>query len=264
MLCVPLLLAAGVLQPIGHIRTIFRSKFGTPRQGCLVPDATAVLTLDAEAVGGDAAASLEGLDEYSHVWLVWGFHLHANASPRAKISPPVLRGRKVGVFATRAPYRPNPFGLSLVNLDSVDGGTLHLSGVDLVDGSPIYDIKPYISEWDAPHARGAPRVLGSTTVSSLDPTKRALDVIVTPAARMEMQRVMEERQKSGECRLIEDATQLERVLGQCLAADPRPVYRWRKQQRDGGTAEYDINLDDVCARCRFEVDGVTITVLSIG
>ena len=157
------LLVAAALRPIGRIETIFPSKFGTPRQGGLAPDARATLRLDPDAVGGDAVGALDGLSQYSHVWLIWGFHLHGDAQTRAKVSPPVLRGRKVGVFATRAPYRPNPFGLTLVRLDRVDGGTLHLSGVDLVSGSPVYDIKPYLAEWDAPRD---PALVGQTAATT--------------------------------------------------------------------------------------------------
>lgn len=256
-----LLLAVAHIQPIGHIETIFHTKFGIPRQGCLAPDARAKLTLYQDVVGGDAAAALSGLGEYSHVWLIWGFHLHADAPARPKISPPVLRGRKAGVFATRAPYRPNPFGLSLVGLDGVDGGTLHLTGVDLVDGSPVYDIKPYLAEWDAPRTAGLLRA-ASEPISSLDVAKQALRVVMTEAARASIGVEMERRQMVDREALVKDAAQLERVLGQCLAADPRPTYRWRKQQRDRVAAEYDLCVDRLCARCRFETDG-SVTVLSV-
>jgi len=250
------LLVASALRPIGHIETIFQSKFGTPRQGGLAPDSRATLTLDPAAVGGDAAGALDGLSQYSHVWLIWGFHLHADAPARAKISPPILRGRKVGVFATRAPFRPNPFGLTLVGLDRVDGGTLHLSGVDLVSGSPVYDIKPYLAEWDAPRDPALVGQAGSA-VSSLAADQQALRVVVSDSARAGIRGLGLAR--GG---LIEDEAQLERVLTQCLASDPRPVYRWRKQQREGGAAEYDLNLDSICARCRFEEDG-SVTVVSV-
>jgi tRNA-Thr(GGU) m(6)t(6)A37 methyltransferase TsaA len=256
-----LLLVVAHIRPIGHIETIFRTKFGIPRQGCLAPDARAKLTLDGDAVGGDAASALSGLGEYSHVWLIWGFHLHADAPTRSKIAPPVLRGRKTGVFATRAPYRPNPFGLSLVGLDGVDGGTLHLSGVDLVDGSPVYDIKPYLAEWDAPRTAGVLRAM-SEPISSLDVGKRPLKVLVTEAAREAIGMEMEGRRVAGREALVMDAAQWERVLGQCLAADPRPTYRWRKQQREGVAAEYDLCVDSLCARCCFETDG-SVTVLSV-
>ena len=87
---------------------------------------------------------LEGLGAYSHVWLIWAAHLNAHEARQAKVRAPKLRGGKAGLFATRSPFRPNPFGLSLVRLRDVVGDTLHLSGVDLVDGTPVLDIKPYI------------------------------------------------------------------------------------------------------------------------
>ncbi|HAH07743.1 MAG TPA: tRNA (N6-threonylcarbamoyladenosine(37)-N6)-methyltransferase TrmO, partial [Elusimicrobia bacterium] len=89
-----------------------------------------------------------GLERFSHIWLLPSFPLNTNTRFVPKVHPPRLRGRSIGLFASRAPQRPNPIGLSLVRLERVEGDTLHLSGVDLVDGTPILDVKPYIPESD--------------------------------------------------------------------------------------------------------------------
>lgn len=138
------------LAVIGHLRSCFREKFGTPRQPLLVPGATASLKIGREHLPEHA---LDGLDRFSHVWLISYFHLNTNKMVRPKIHPPRLKGGSVGLFASRSPHRPSPIGLSLAKLVQIDGDTIHLAGIDLVDGTPILDVKPYIPEWDSvPHA----------------------------------------------------------------------------------------------------------------
>jgi len=135
---------------IGTLKSCFREKFGTPRQPLVVPGATATLTIAKEFL---PEHSLNGLGRFSHVWLISYFHLNTNKTVRPKIHPPRLKGESVGLFASRSPHRPSPIGLSLARLVKVDGATVHLAGIDLVDGTPILDLKPYIPEWDSvPHA----------------------------------------------------------------------------------------------------------------
>jgi tRNA-Thr(GGU) m(6)t(6)A37 methyltransferase TsaA len=126
---------------IGLISSVFKLRYGTPRQGTIAPSARGSLTLAPHI----PAASLEGLEEYSHIWLVFVFHANANKRFAPKVEPPRAQGAKIGVFATRSPHRANPIGLSLVRLDRVDlaARTLHLSSLDLIEGTPILDIKPY-------------------------------------------------------------------------------------------------------------------------
>lgn len=128
-------------QAIGVLESCFREKFGTPRQPCLVPDSQARLRIYPQYFPGH---SLAGLAEFSHVWLISWFHLNTNKTFHPKIHPPRLRGGKIGVFASRSPHRPNPLGLSLAKLERVDGDTLYLSGIDLINGTPILDVKPYL------------------------------------------------------------------------------------------------------------------------
>lgn len=120
----------------------FTEKFATPRQGALNQYSTATIELE-KIYSGDY---LEGLDGFSHCWLIWFFHLNEGKSQRAKVQAPRNKGQKMGVFATRSPHRPNPLGLSLVKIDRLKNSCLEVSGVDFVVGTPIFDIKPFIAE----------------------------------------------------------------------------------------------------------------------
>lgn len=143
-------MAAPTLRVIGHLRSCLREKFAAPRQPLLAPGATASLTLKDEFLPDH---SLVGLDGFSHVWLFSYFHLNTNKKFLPKVRPPRLKGAAIGLFASRSPHRPSPLGLSLARLVKVEGRTLFLAGIDLVDGTPILDVKPYIPEWDSvPHA----------------------------------------------------------------------------------------------------------------
>lgn len=149
--------------PIAHIRSDFPEKFGIPRQSGLVPALTARVVF--EPPYRDANA-LKGIEQYSHLWLIWQFstvaaEYAAGRSWRPTVRPPRLGGNtRLGVFATRSPYRPNALGLSCVELAGValrgpEGPVLTVRGADLLDGTPIYDIKPYLPYADAkPDARG--------------------------------------------------------------------------------------------------------------
>ncbi|XP_061173918.1 tRNA (adenine(37)-N6)-methyltransferase-like [Saccostrea echinata] len=139
----------GEVKPIGFMSSLFCHKRGTPRQPTICPHARGTLTLDHHLVN-NPQYMLEGLEEFSHVWLIFVFHKNEKEFVRSKVSPPRLHGRKVGLFSTRSPHRPNPIGLSLAKLDCVHDRTLYLNGVDLLDGTPILDIKPYIPEYDTP------------------------------------------------------------------------------------------------------------------
>ncbi|KAL5699326.1 hypothetical protein ACHQM5_030247 [Ranunculus cassubicifolius] len=139
------------MTPIAVIQSCFSTRYGTPRQPLLVPLARACLVFDTSVV---PPAALEGLSEYSHCWIIYVFHLNtdleklwkppANSKFKAKVRVPKLKGGRMGVFATRSPHRPCPIGLTLAKVEAVQGHTVLLSGVDLVDGTPILDIKPYL------------------------------------------------------------------------------------------------------------------------
>ena len=139
------------LNIVATIHTGFRSKFGIPRQSGLVSGSKATIIFEPEYRNDEA---LRGIDGFSHLWLIWKFSETVSDKWSPTVRPPKLGGNKrMGVFATRAPYRPNPIGLSSVKLESIEYGTengtvLHISGADLLDGTPIYDIKPYIAYSD--------------------------------------------------------------------------------------------------------------------
>ena len=138
------------LDIIARIHTDFPEKFGLPRQSGLT-DLTSLIVFEKEYRVEDA---LSGIDEYSHLWLIWGFSLNKREKWRPTVRPPRLGGNKrMGVFATRSPYRPNPLGLSSVRLvrvirEGADAPALLVEGADLANGTPIYDIKPYLPYTD--------------------------------------------------------------------------------------------------------------------
>ena len=132
---------------IGVVHSCFKEKFGIPRQAGLVPDARGTLELFEPF---NRKAYLEGLEGFSHIWLLYVFHAAAMAANRSKVRPPRLGGnRRVGVFGTRSNFRPNPIGLSVVRLLSVRGNVMEIEGVDVLDGTPLLDIKPHVPEFDA-------------------------------------------------------------------------------------------------------------------
>ncbi len=137
---------------IAYIHTDFTSKFGIPRQSGLVDELEATIVFEPEYRVSEA---LRGLEEYSHIWLLWQFSECIDREWTPTVRPPRLGGNKrMGVFATRSPFRPNPVGLSSVKLLGIEktekhGCVLHVSGADLLDGTPIYDIKPYLPYVDS-------------------------------------------------------------------------------------------------------------------
>lgn len=140
------------LQIIGRIRTDFPTKFGLPRQGTFAESLTGKIVMEPEY---RKAAAFKGIEEYSHLWLLWGFSEVKRTRWVPTVKPPRLGGKiHKGVFATRSPFRPNPIGLTCVRLEEVrmdtpEGPVLIVSGIDMMDGSPIYDIKPYLAYADA-------------------------------------------------------------------------------------------------------------------
>ena len=138
---------AMTLKVIAHIHTAFPTKFGIPRQSGLVEELRGEIIFTPEYRNPDA---LRGLEDFSHIWLVWQFSGAVRESWSPTVRPPRLGGNtRVGVFATRSPFRPNPLGLSSVKLEAIEqrpdvGPVLIVRGADLMDGTPIYDIKPYI------------------------------------------------------------------------------------------------------------------------
>ena len=147
------------IRPIARIHTDFDTKFGIPRQSGLIKELNATIIFEPEFRSPEA---LRELDRFSHIWLIWGFSENAGSKWSPTVRPPKLGGNKrVGVFATRSPFRPNELGLSCVELSSIEksekyGYILRVKGADLMNGTPIYDIKPYLPVTDRiDEAKGA-------------------------------------------------------------------------------------------------------------
>lgn len=140
-----------LITPIARFHSPFTSKFGIPKQSGLAQSLRGTIVFEKAFRNADALRGIEGFD---YLWLIWEFSANRHAATSPVVRPPVLGGNeKVGVFATRSPFRPNPLGLSSVKLDFVDwqspdAPAIHVSGADLMDGTPIYDIKPYVAYAD--------------------------------------------------------------------------------------------------------------------
>lgn len=146
------------IEPIAYFHSPFHSKFGIPKQSGLVEELEGSIVFCPEYRNADA---LRGLDEFDYLWLIWGFSANKHATTSLVVRPPLLGGNeKMGVFATRSPFRPNALGLSSVRIsrietDTTRGPVITVVGADLMDGTPIYDIKPYIPYADShPEAKG--------------------------------------------------------------------------------------------------------------
>ncbi len=191
-----------VMHPIAHIRTAFPTKFGIPRQSGVVPALTGRIVFTKEYAQAEA---LRGIGGYSHLWLIWYFSEARRSRWAATVRPPRLGGNvRMGVFATRSPFRPNGIGLSSVRLervelDTAEGPVLHVSGIDLMDGTPILDIKPYLPAVDS-HSEATGGFTDTTPF-------RELEVVFPPA-------------------LLAQVPEAERdaLLG-VLREDPRPHYQ---------------------------------------
>ena len=217
---------------IARIRTDFPTKFGIPRQSGLVKELQGRIVFEPEYRNPEA---VRGLEDFSHVWLIWEFSESMRDGWSPTVRPPKLGGNiRKGVFATRSPFRPNPIGLSAVKLEKVEihpelGPVLHVSGADLMDGTPIYDIKPYI-----PYADCIPDAKGGFTRE----TDNSLLEVIFPENLLEI--IPFEKQKA---------------VMQILAFDPRPSYQEDDERIYGVEfAGFDV---------RFRVKGRVINVVEV-
>jgi len=181
--------------PIGFIKTCYPDKFGVPRQSGLVKNTISELEILPE---WQPEFALHGLDGYSHVWIHFIFHLNTNTKYHPKVHPPRLGGQSIGVFATRSPHRPNPLGLSLCEIFKIENNKIYLYGVDLVDGTPIVDIKPYLPQFEnLPQARGGWALDSVNDVRSIRvefsvDALSVLDLWMRKTGRSELKTVIEE------------------------------------------------------------------------
>ncbi|MDI6524503.1 tRNA (N6-threonylcarbamoyladenosine(37)-N6)-methyltransferase TrmO [Pseudomonas otitidis] len=209
-----------LVSPVGILRSCFKEKFAIPRQPQLAPAARGVLELLPPFDGGEAVA---GLEQVSHVWLLFLFHQALENTPRLKVRPPRLGGNQtLGVFASRATHRPNGIGQSVVKLDKVEAGRLWLSGIDLLDGTPVLDIKPYVPYADC-------QLDARNGIAAAPP--ELIPVEWTPAA---LAQARLEGERLGE--------PLVALVEQCLAQDPRPAYQKPQPERRYGARLWDVDV----------------------
>lgn len=199
------------IEPVGFIESVFKDKFGTPRQPGLASEAKAFVRILPQF---QPEESLLGIEGFSHVWLVFLFHKNQNQGFHAKVHPPRAGGKSLGVFATRSPHRPNPLGLSLVKLEKITNEGLAVSGVDLIDGTPIVDIKPYL-----PHVEALPEALGGWPLQETD---QQLTVQYSDQAQEKLNHWQNQLNTWPE----EKKVDIKKLIDQVLILDPRPlVYR---------------------------------------
>lgn len=212
------------LKPIGKILSPFKDRFGIPRQGCHVPTLRQFLELERRIQPQEICAGLEG---FSHVWLLSWFHDNSGPMLKPKVRPPRLKGNTVGILASRSPHRPNPIGLTLAQLEEVTPKGLWLRGVDLMDQTPILDVKPYLPEVDS--AIGAQ----SGWVSREPWSKR--EVHFTESILNELNSL------SSRGDFWRTADELRAALESILSEDPRAVHDQKKPQRK--SVQYWLRLD---------------------
>lgn len=226
------------IRPVAVIHTDFPTKFGIPRQANIVPELKGTVCFAPEFSQPEAVRGLEGFD---YLWLLWDFSKEHREEHNATVHPPRLGGKEsVGVFASRSPFRPNSIGLSSVKLDSVEytekGPVLHVSGVDMVDGTPIYDIKPYITFEDS-HPRAKSGYVDTVSWKPLtvnDPDNLIRNSHLSPMQQSALLKVLEQ--------------------------DPRP----RFDENSDGTRRYGFYFADLDVRFRVCGNELTVAELAPG
>ena len=225
-------------EPIGIIHSPFKQKFGVPRQSGLVQEAHGVLQL---LPPFNRAEAVVGLDGYSHLWVQFVFHQAMREEWRPSVRPPRLGGnRRVGLFASRSPFRPNPIGLSVVKLEQVvvtgEQVELQLAGIDMVDGTPVLDIKPYIHYVDS-----VPDAISGFASA-------APEVVLQVEYSEQAERQLDSRS---------DGAKLRGLITAMLELDPRPAYMGAAEDgRMHGIRLYDFDL-------RWRVEGERVEVVEL-
>lgn len=227
------------LEPIATIRSPFREKFATPRQPGLTPSITATIEFHPGFATPEAVRGLEG---FSHLWLIFLFHHNWQKGWNPTVRPPRLGGnQRVGVYASRSPFRPNPIGLSAVKLLTINNDqgeiSLEVEGADLIDGTPILDIKPYIGYGDS--------ILEARSGFAQEAPGTPLKIIFSAQAQQQLNNYRSE------------SPELETMLTETLSLDPRPAYRQNKDDDQ----EYGVLFDRY--NVHWKVTGAELIILSI-
>lgn len=210
------------LKPIGIVHSCFKEKFAIPRQPALAPAARGEIEL---LPPYNDPVAIEGLEDVSHLWLSFIFHqaMPKEDEVRLRVRPPRLGGnKKIGVFATRATHRPNPLGLSVVKLDGIKNGRLQISGIDLLDGTPIVDIKPYV-----PYADIVPTAFNHIASDSPELSRIEFNSDVLIAMQNHAERLDQP---------------VKELIEQMLAQDPKPAYQKIDPERIYGVKIWDLEV----------------------
>lgn len=257
------------MKSIGIIQTNFKDKRGIPRQPSTGGSIKGSLTISHD-IFTNPEHSLDGLEDFSHLWILYYFHKN-QSHPKAKVAPPRLDGERVGVFSCRSPHRPCPIGLSLVQIDEIIGATIYFYGTDMLDGTPVLDIKPYIPQYDEPN---------SFLNSSFDYTKREEpdgqetlenNIISTTANDKKVAtpiKVANWVLNSSKLQVIytDDAKNQVAELGidsetinEILSADPRSVYL----RTNYGSQFFTFQISECTVTSKFDDNSQTVTVLKV-
>lgn len=225
------------VEPIGFIESPYKEKFAVPRQPRLVPEAKARLRLVGDA---NCAEAIRGIEQFSHLWLLFMFDQNLQAGWKPTVRPPRLGGNeRIGVFASRSTFRPNGIGMSAVELKGMsqcgDQFYIELGSVDLVDSTPVIDVKPYVEYSDA--------IIDSSS-GYADEAPSISEVVFTDSALATLSP-------------LPDSQHISLVIEQVLAQDPRPAYKKNKPDNK----EYAVNLFDL--NVKFSVEGNLVTVTTI-
>ncbi|XP_058834188.1 tRNA (adenine(37)-N6)-methyltransferase isoform X2 [Topomyia yanbarensis] len=254
--------------PIGVIKTLFPEKRAVPRQANVAAKLISRIEMD-PTVFNNPEHSLEGLETFSHIWIIYHFHRN-QVHLKAKVAPPRLGGERVGVFSTRSPHRPCPIGLSLVQLDRIEHAKIYFYGTDMVDNTPVLDIKPYIPQYDVPEKivmqefycpREAPdgeendelALAASTSTSG-----NSVSNVTVPNWVINGRNLNVAFNENAEQQMKELAVD-KKSIADILKADPRSVYLRTKY----GSQIYTFQLGENTVTCKFDDQNSIVSVLQV-
>ncbi|GAM17034.1 hypothetical protein SAMD00019534_002090 [Acytostelium subglobosum LB1] len=281
------------MDPIGYIHTCFPKKNGSPRQGKLAPTSQGYIKL----LASHAHHLFHGLEEYSHIWVIFWFHKNRVTSStksyminnsqdkpdidqapapalsdyvytkdqryppdNVMVRPPLLNGKKVGVYASRTPHRLVPIGMTMCRIERIEGDTIYLSGVDMVDGTPIIDLKPYIPKFDSePDARTPAWIDNKSDIKTVRFSDEAIDGLRRTIDTVGLRLLANEpaNSKSGTS-FEERVARVQTLITEILINEPRSVYRRKKKTHES----WGFFIDTLNIECQVDPDGVA-TVLGV-
>jgi tRNA-Thr(GGU) m(6)t(6)A37 methyltransferase TsaA len=228
---------------VGVVQCGYRNRRGTPRQGILVPSARAKIVINRFA---QPESTLDGLENFSHIWVIAVFHQNTNlakvesedlsrSAVKTKIKPPRLNGAKVGIFSTRTPHRFNPIALSVCKIERIDlqKGEIYVSGLDLVDQTPVLDIKPYVTRYDSIGNAQVPEWIHDDSHVTFD------QVIIEPLVRSQLQDII----PTLEFYDSDEIDAVEKVITEILSNELRSVYR--RSGDKPGENQYEVYYDNM-------------------